>query len=260
MSLGGLLVSMLACGTGCASMQPTLEGVSARVVDIDFERVELAIDVKVRNNAFMGINTPGGRYSLDIAKKPFLKSDTVPPGEFPAGGVGVITLPAEIRYADLLQFYEAVRNSAEMDFHVEGALAFEVAGQPMELPFAHDGKFPVLRVPKIKLTKVEKQGFSLSGAEIAAEGSITNPNVFALGVSDLGYRLKLGEIEVGRVDVTTDEMIEAGASGILALTCKLSTSAAAQGLMGGSKLGSAELRANGAVVTPWGSVELPRFE
>jgi LEA14-like dessication related protein len=255
--LQGFVILTTCMGSGCASMRPTVEGVSARVVGIDFEGVELAFDVAVRNNAFIGIRTPSGRYAVRIADKDVVGSDVVPAAELPAGGVGTITLPAQIRYLSLWKLVGEHRTSSELPYEMEGALVFDIAGQRLPVEFAHQGTLPVLKLPKIAVTGFDTSGFSLRGTDVTVSATLTNPNIFALGVSKLGYELTLGNIEIGRVEVNTPGRIEPGESSTLTARCKLTASSAASSVLKGGDLGAPKLKAIGAIETPYGSVNLP---
>ncbi len=254
-----LSLAILATGlaSGCASMRPTLQSVSARVVAIDFEGVELAFDVDVKNNTFIGLHTPRGRYALRVAEKDVISSDTIPATELPAGIVGTITLPARITYLSLWELVHELKNSAELPYEMEGAMIFDIAGQSLSLDFAHAGDLPVLKLPKVSITDVDTSGFSLRGTNVTVSAQLTNPNIFALGISELGYELKLGNVEIGRVEVNTPGLVDPGASCVLTARCKLAATSAASSVLKGGELGSPKLTPVGAVNTPYGAVSLP---
>jgi len=250
-------VLLLPLAGGCASMRPQLKDVTARVTGIDFSGVNLAVDLAIKNNALIGIHAPRGRYALQIAGHDLLRSEDVPAASLPALGVGTVTLPARIDYRSLWSLAQSSKDAAEAPYHVEGALIWDVAGQSFPLDFAHDGMLPVLRMPNIVVTGVDTSGVSLSGTDVAISADITNPNVFALGTSGLGYRLKLGGIDVGGVEVSTADKVAPGATGSLTAKCRLAAASAATAVLKGGRVGAASLIPSGAIDTPFGSVKMP---
>jgi hypothetical protein len=66
-----------------------------------------------------------------------------------------------------------------------------------------------------------------------------------------------GEIEVGRVEVDTQGLVDPGASCVLTARCHLSPKDAGMSVLKGGKLGAPHLRAIGVVTTPYGSATLP---
>jgi LEA14-like dessication related protein len=137
-------------------------------------------------------------------------------------------------------------------------LVLPVAGQSFEVPFAHDGQLPVLRPPKFSVLDVETSDVSLRGAKVAVKAEMENPNVFALGLRDLGYSLMIGGASVGALQATTADTIEPGATGSLTLSGELTAADALMKLVRGGGLGPAKLAATGAVQTPFGAVDLLR--
>ena len=93
---------------------------------------------------------------------------------------------------------------------------------------------------------------------MAVTAEMKNPNVFALGLQNLGYALTIGDVSVGALQATTAESIEAGATGGLTLSGDLTAADALLKLVRGGKLGPAKLGATGAIQTPFGTVDLSR--
>ena len=200
----GISVVLLSLGQfGCAIGRPRVESVGARITNIDLQGVDLAFEVNVLNSYPLAIRAPRGKYAINIAGAEFVKSDDVPPVSLPAGGVGTISLPARLEYTQLWQAYQGLKGAPEVPYTLEGALVFPVAGQSFDLPFAHEGQFPVLRPPKLSILEVDTSDVSLSGARVAVTAEMENPNVFALGLQNLGYALTIGGVSVGAIRATT---------------------------------------------------------
>ncbi len=250
--------ALLLCVVGCSS-QPQIQEVRARVTHIDLQGVDLAFEVDVSNPYPISVRPPNYRYAVDIASAEFVKGGPLEAtSDLPAAGVGTIIVPARVEYVQLWQAYQNLKDSPEAPYKLHGALAIAVMGQNYEVPFAHEGSFPVLRPPGLSVKNVRTPETSLSSVSVQVEAEIKNPNVFAIGVDGLGYSLRLGEIAVGNVVAATPGSIEAGQTGALTLTGKVTGLEAVQQLLSGQKLGAASLTASGSIQTPYGSVELSR--
>ncbi len=82
-----------------------------------------------------------------------------------------------------------------------------------------------------------------------------NPNAFALGIENLGYVLKLGDIELGNLAATTGSTLEAGGTGRLSLSGKTSAASALLNLIKGGGPGMAKILPTGSIQTPYGPVK-----
>jgi len=242
---------------GCASLLPTVQNVSGRVVHMDFRGVEMAFDVTIKNNAFLAIPVPRGRYAVRVADHDVVSSDNVPGVSLPAGGTGVFTLPAKINYLDLWAIERAFREADEVPYELGGAIIFDVAGRSIPLDLKHEGTIPILRIPTITIENVDTSGFSLGGTNVTVAAKLTNPNVFALGIQKLGYQLTLGGTEIGGVEIDAKELVGPGKSCLVTARCHLSAKAAAGALIKAGKLKAPSLKPIGEVTTPYGSATLP---
>lgn len=250
--------ALLLCVVGCSS-QPQIQEVRARVTHIDLQGVDLAFEIDVSNPYPMSVRPPNYHYAVDIANSEFVKGGPLEAtADLPAGGVGTITVPARVEYMQLWQMYQNLKDASEAPYKLHGALSIVVMSQNFEVPFAHEGTFPVLRPPSLSVRDVRTPETSLSSVAVEVEAEIRNPNVFGIGVKDLGYSLRLGEVAVGNVVAATPGSIGAGQSAVLKLTGKVSGLQAAQQVMSGQKLGAASLTASGAIETPYGPFQLPQ--
>jgi LEA14-like dessication related protein len=131
-------------------------------------------------------------------------------------------------------------------------------GKTMELPVSHTGVLPVLRTPKFSNFSVKFSEVSFKGATVTINADATNPNIFALGVENLGYALSLGETTVGELKASTDKQIPAEGSGRITLTGRVGAGSALMQIMSGKGLGKPNLAVTGIVDTPYGKAKLNR--
>ncbi|MBI3735990.1 LEA type 2 family protein, partial [Candidatus Sumerlaeota bacterium] len=144
-----------------------------------------------------------------------------------------------------------------VDYTVNGALVLPVMGRKFELPLSHTGKFPVLQLPKVSIVKMNSPEISLTKALVSFDAQIENPNVFEIGLGNLGYSLNLGDVKLGDLVAATGGRIGSGQSGRLTLKGELSAVDAVRQLAGGSGLGGAKIMPTGTIQTPYGAIKMP---
>lgn len=237
--------------------KPRIESVSPRIVGLDFQGIDLAFDVKVRNPYSVPIKSPQFKYGLDVGGANFASSETTSSLDLPARDTGAVVLPLRLEYLDLWQSYERLKDAAEVPYTLHGALISSALGQSIELPIHKSGSFPILRIPDFSNVSVEPPEISLSGARISAKSNVRNPNVFALGLEQLGYNLQIGDIKIGDLKAETLKTIKPGENAEVTLTGTISGMQAIQQLLSGRDLGAARILPCGFVKTPYGSVRLP---
>ncbi len=257
-SLFALAVStVLVCGCG-GLQRPEIRAVRQRVQGLDLQGVNLVFDVDIHNPYPMALRVPRFDYAIDIQGTEFVKSQAPVEIDLPAGQTGTAQLPARFEYVQLWRTYRALADAAEIKYRLRGAIPITVLGQTYELPVAHEGKFPVLRLPKIELGKVNFSEVSLSKATATVTGRIHNPNAFALGVKDLGYALMLGDAPVGVLSASTLESIPAGQTGELRLNGDITARSALARILQGGDFGDARVAPIGKIETPVGPVSVER--
>ena len=255
---GALLLSGCTGLTDALSLldRPTVQSVRPTISAIDLQGVGLGFDVDIANPYPFALQSPDFRYGLDIKGAEFIQGLHDVPVNIPAGGVGTLSLPVRLDYAKLIDTYQGLKDAKEVDYKLHGALLLSGMGKSYEVPLSHSGTFPVLHTPKFSNIKVDYSDVSMTGAEVALQATVENPNAFVLGLADMGYALKLGEVEVGNLTASTLGDIASGGSGELKLNGKISAMGALMNLLRGGTPGLPTLAPTGTIQTPYGPVNL----
>jgi len=168
----------------------------------------------------------------------------------------MLTFPVRISYFDLVRTYQALAHAPEAHYSIDGGLIFPVVGTKLELPFSYSGTFPILRPPTFSDVAVNVADSSLFRTQINVNALAKNPNIFPLGIENLGYTLKLGDIQIADLRAAACDTINAGQTAPLSFTAEVSTADAALSLLQGVRLGEAHLLPFGSIETPYGKVPL----
>ena len=107
---------------------------------------------------------------------------------------------------------------------------------------------------------VSVRDINFSGGQLLLEVDVTNPNSFPIGVDALGYIIRLGNTELGRVEATAPADIAALSEGRVTLSAGVAASTAAVKLMQGASLDTVDVKPTGRIRTPYGPIGLETAE
>ena len=248
---------------GCAALfdtigRPTVEAVRPTIKGIDLKGVTLAFEVDVKNPYYVPLLSPRLQYGIDVEGAEVMAAQESEGLDVPARGVGTLVLPVRLDYANLAKAYQTLSKLNEFTYKLHGALAFDVFGKTARIPLSHEGKAPVVRPPKFSNITIAYTKGSWGSATVTVEADVANPNVFPMGINELGYALKIGEASVSDVKGGSGGKIEPGQSGHVKLVGRLSAADALLKIAGGAKLSMPTIQPTGSINTPYGAVKLNR--
>lgn len=251
---------MLLCA-GCASlpesMRPEVKDWRPRVTGIDLNGIDLAFDVDVLNKFPVAVKAPAFETTLSVMDTRFISTLAAEGFDLPASGVGTATIPARVTFADLLSLGEKLAGANQANYEIKGAVKIPVMGRLVDAPISHAGTFPILRAPKIAVTRYQAPEVTLQGARLGVEALVENPNVFGIGLRDVGYSLRIGGVNVADLTASTLGEIAAGGSGGLSLAGRVTAADVLRGVFSLTDLGAIQIAPTGEFTTPYGPIKLP---
>lgn len=244
-------------GIGCASIsKPEVRDIRVAVTAIDLQSVALACDVDIYNPYPFTLATPEFEYGFEVEDYELMKSAMATKLDLPARNVGTVKLPLRIEYLQIWKARQALTDSPEINYRLHGTVLVNMLDAPLRLPVSHSGTFPVLRLPKISTPKLRTPEVSLTRAKVAIDTQMTNPNVFRIGLKQLGLTVSIGDVQVGGIGLVTPEAIEAKGSGNLTITGEITARTMLGQLATGKEIGTPSMRLVGAIETPFGVVDI----
>ncbi|MBE7557623.1 LEA type 2 family protein [bacterium] len=257
-----LVAGVVGCGgtgsfLGSGAVKPEITAIHPRITGIDLGGVNLAFDVDVANPYAVPIRSPRFRYSLDVSGSRFLASEQTVNVDLPKRGTGTVTLPLRMGYGDLWRTYENLKEAREIAYELRGALILPVSRRNVEVPFTRSGNFPVLRLPSFSDIDAKVLELGMGTGQLAVKANLTNPNVFALGLKNLGYAIKIGDIQLSDLSASTLGNVGPGETQALNLNGRLTGGNLARILSGG-QIGRLRIEPTGFLETPYGQVPLSR--
>jgi len=253
----GFAFFLSACVSQVVNVRPQIETVSAKIANIDFQGVDLLFDVGIRNPWAFSIKTPQFRYALDVAEGSFTSGDITSTVDLPARGLGIAKIPLRMKYIDLWNMHRNLSNANEVPYRLKGTFLIPALGTTFELPLEHSDTFPVLKMPNFSALKFHPAKITMGTATIGIDVEALNPNSFWLGIKDLGYVLRIGDMEIGGLHATANEILTAGGKGRITLEARVSAFDMALQFLTGARLGQAKLVPIGRIETPFNLVTVP---
>ncbi|MFT5504856.1 MAG: LEA14-like dessication related protein [Gammaproteobacteria bacterium] len=195
-----LLFLILVLGiVGCASLEkqidtikPTAEVIATRLIDINFEQVDLEFDVAVTNENPFSFKIAGVDYDLQIAGKSLVSGVTGKGIKIKKSAISKVALPVTLKFDDLKKLPGKIWESDEFVYQLLANINVNlpVIGN-YSFPYEMKGELPVPKIPKVKLKNIDVKKLGLTSAELVAQVEIDNPNSFSLDLSDFNYQLNI---------------------------------------------------------------------
>jgi len=234
-----VLLIVLICGlmfTTCAIIKsvvkkPEVTLKSVNVTDIDFMGLTLLSKVEVKNNYIIDIPLPNIDWDLFVTENPFVKGVIQSNGSLKSQGSTEVQFPVSIKYADLIKAITALNDeNARYKIKMTARIPVPEFGE-LSWPFEHEGKIPLMRVPKISIATAPKASITYgngliplpTGGKIEFALNVTNNSNIAITVNDLSCVLKIGNTSLPKGGVDGKPRINAGATERIPFSFSLTT-------------------------------------
>jgi len=171
---------------------PQVSFVGAKLSGLSFDAANLMFDLKISNPNAVGLKMAGFDYNFLINGNSFLKGDQGETLEIAAQGSSIIHLPLSLSYTDLYQTFQSLRKQDVSAYQLKCGFSFDVPvlGK-VDIPVSKSGEFPLLKLPKLKVTALKLKGVTLSGADLVLKVRMDNPNAFSMLLEKIQYRFEV---------------------------------------------------------------------
>ena len=258
------LVLIAGGSSGCAwlrtvTKKPKVALKKVDVTGVDFREARLRADVEVENRIPVPVKLAKVDWGVKIDGKSLVSGDISQAMEIPANGVLPVQIPFTLKFEDLYRISQKYKDQDEAPFRLEGSLSVETPVGPISLPFHHDGKVPVLKIPQIDLAKAEVKGVSFTGAELRFKFNVKNPNKVALDLRSLDYALTLAGAKILDGELPNVLKVPGKGQGSFDADVRVSFAQAAAAAQAIANKSNAAYSLDGTLAagTPWGTVTSP---
>lgn len=187
----------------CAAMQemvkaskPHVNLQNLRFVNLTFQDVDFAFDLKITNPNPFAVSMAGFDYDFQIDGASFIKGQKGDELVINASGESSVEIPLSLNFADLYKTYTSLQNQDSSKYTLKSTLYFNlpVIGRT-PIPVSKSGQIPLVRLPKLKISSLKLKKFNFTGADLELNLAIDNPNAFSLFLQNLNYNFSVNGLE-----------------------------------------------------------------
>jgi LEA14-like dessication related protein len=191
---------------GCSLLQtiaqghePSLSFKGASLSDVTLAGATVNLTFTVQNPNPVGISLADADYKLSLAGKQLVAGKPPARLRIPASGSSDVTLPAQVRFADLGESIAAVLQRNEVPYQAEGHIGVSTGIGVIPLAFSKQGTLPLPRIPDVTLESPRIASISLTQATLDLPLLLSNPNPFPLPLGSMVGDLRIAGAQVGRI-------------------------------------------------------------
>jgi len=249
---------------GCASLNKLLSGAFQKP-RLTFKRADLGaaslsgatvnLVYDVENPNPVGLSLAQVSYAFFVEGKQVV-AGTPPNGmKLRANGSSQLVFPASVKFADLVPVVSTFLTKDQAAYKAQGSLGIKTPLGVLSFPLAHEGTFPVPKLPQVALATPRIKSLGLSGATVEFPLTITNRNGFPLPINGLTGALNIAGANVGTLSTGDLGSFAAGAQKqvVLPLNINFARAASAAAAL---RSGSANVGFSGQVLSGGAGVPL----
>lgn len=164
-----------------------------RIKDINFERVDSVFVLKVKNPYPVGLSLTSQEWSLGLAGNDFLDGSGGGGVKLKANGTAPVRIPVGTKFQDIFSVVGAMKGQDEIPYTLKTKLGFNTPVGEIKVPLNHQGTFPALHLPKIRLKALRLDRIDLASqtAKLALDLGVNSDQGSAIGFDAVNYGIKL---------------------------------------------------------------------
>ena len=186
-----IAVTLSSCAIfgGVKMVQPKVAFTGAKLDKLSFSNADLLFDMQIENPNPLGVKLASFDYELLVNGFSFLSGKQDKNLDIPASGKDTIQLPLTVRFLDLYQAVQSLRNQDESAYDLKCSFGFNlpIIGE-VKVPVQTSGKVPLLKLPSIDVATLKVTRLDVFGAELKLAIDVKNNNPFAVALDGFKYQ------------------------------------------------------------------------
>jgi LEA14-like dessication related protein len=191
LALGGCSLLQSLAGSAFEKPKLTFEAWSAE--GLDFDGVTVALRYRVENPNSFGLDLRRLGYKLELEGNQIVEGQLPAGLQIPARQATALSIPVRVRWRDVPGVVGLFTSRRDIGYRVSGSAGVGSALGVIDLPFQHEARLALPRLPSIRIEGLRVKDSSLSSLALDVRVRIENGNAFPLPVGALTYGLRLGE-------------------------------------------------------------------
>jgi LEA14-like dessication related protein len=238
---------------GAAFEKPTLTYESWSAEGLDLEGVTIGLHYRLENPNGFGLDLKKLVYKLEVEGRPITDGELPAAVEIRANGSTPIALPVRLRWREIPGFAQSLLTKRDIAYRVTGEAGVGSPVGTIGLPFDHQDRVALPRLPSFAVERITVRNASLSNLALDVRLRIENGNNFPLPVGALMYGLRVGETDLVTGATHPLAAVPPGGHATISVPVRLSLAGAAAGVR--EILSGAEVHLRG--LAGFGDVEVP---
>ncbi|MFQ5677047.1 MAG: LEA type 2 family protein [bacterium] len=207
MRIQTFLLSALVCGvtlSGCGVeeflkknvQKPIVRFSGVRIARPSFDSLDLLFDLEITNPNPVGIRLDEFEYNLALGGTDFLQGQQEEGMELRARSTDIVHVPLTLDYTDIYDTIRHTKDRDSTDYEIRLVLAFDlqVVGLPVKIPVRKQGRLPLIKPPKIKVSSLQLNRLGLTGADLVLRILLSNPNAFTFKLEQMSYQFAVNDV------------------------------------------------------------------
>lgn len=194
-TLGALSCSQLKqLGDVLAPYTPKLSFQKLELKRIDFSSIDVDFKFNVQNPNPVSVKLAQFGYALGLEGVEFVKGRNTDGFKLESRGDTELAIPVGLKFADIFRLVQNIDGKDDIGFSIAGDFGFDTPVGLATIPFKEEGRFPVVRAPKVSLEGARAVGIDLlkNKASLAVDLGFANPKGgAAISFTGFDYGLKL---------------------------------------------------------------------
>ncbi len=194
-----MLMALCLWFAGCATVQnlmnvqkPNVSVKNVRFTGMSLSDIDLAVELAVENPNQVAANLLGFDYDFQINQASFLTGQQDSPQEIGAAQTSSFEIPLTLNFKDLYSTFAALKNQDNSGYKIDVGVTVDLPllGKT-RIPVSHSGEVPMIKVPTVKVSSLKLDKLNLTGADLALNIEVDNPNGFAFSLKNMNYNFNV---------------------------------------------------------------------
>lgn len=216
------------------------------VTSVSFQGLSVNFVLAVQNPNPIGVDLARLVYQLNVDGHQFADGHTDSAAHIPAQGTGQVTIPVGIKFVDFAQSLASLFTKQKVPYSIATKLGFGTPAGVIDIPLSTSGTLPVPRLPDIRIANAGLGQVGLTGATFNLLLGVHNPNLFAVPLGALSYRVSIAGTQVIASSAPTGK-IGAGATNPVQISTHLDFVGLGLGVVRAIQGGGADVALNGSL-------------
>lgn len=241
-------VAALAALAGCAGLQnvltqglqrPEVTVLSAAPSAVDFDGIDVTVDLRVQNPNAIGLRVAGLAWQLDVEGARVATGDAPGGLTLPANGAATSRVRTRLRFADLANLVQIAEAKDNVAVHASGQVGVETPIGRIDVPWSWTGAVGIPRLPHVELAGIRMGRQTFTETELRVQLRVKNPNAFPLPPASLKLDVDLAGQRIAQAASQPLGALRAGEAATLEVPVRLSLLGAGRALAavsGGQRL------------------------